>query len=105
MKKWTWFICAFFLIGIVAGCSSGHKRYHDQPLPDPNSFNAHFPDMDKNADDAVDWEEFKEYFPDADKKVFDVIDMNKDGVLDHDEWHAFKEAHGMGHKGGGYHKE
>jgi len=31
--------------------------------------------------------------------VFSAIDINKDGYIDHDEWHKFKEAHGLEHPG------
>jgi hypothetical protein len=33
----------------------------------------------------------------AEKKVFIAIDLNQDKNIDHDEWHAFKEAHGLKH--------
>ena len=79
---------------LVAGCSS-HKQYHDPDMPDPQSFNAHFGDMDANGDDLVNWEEFSAHFQNADQKVFNAIDLNQDGNIDHDEWHEFKEAHGM----------
>jgi hypothetical protein len=105
MKKFLPVISIFFLIGLLSSCSSGHKRYHDEKLPSPHSFNAHFPDMDHNGDDLVQWEEFDEFFPNAEKNVFNAIDLNKDGVLDHDEWHAFKEAHGLKHKSGGRHNK
>jgi hypothetical protein len=64
-------------------------------MPDPKSFNAHFGDMDTSGDDGVVWDEFKAYFPNAEPKVFEVIDQNRDSKIDHDEWHAFKEAHGL----------
>jgi hypothetical protein len=80
----------------LAGCGK-HDRYPQQPLPDPSSYNAHFGDMDANGDDSVDWEEFKAYFPDADRNVYEALDLNRDGGVDHDEWHAFKEAHGLRH--------
>ena len=66
-------------------------------MPDPQSFNAHFGDMDPDGNEMVSWEEFKAYFPQADRKVFDAVDLNNDGGIDHDEWHEFKEAHGLGH--------
>jgi len=53
--------------------------------------------MDADGDDLVNREEFKAYFPKAEPKAFDVIDLNQDGSVDHDEWHEFKEAHGLGH--------
>jgi len=94
MKRFLLLIIPFFLIMLVAGCSS-HKKYHDTDMPDPQSFNAHFGDMDANGDDLVNWEEFSAHFQNADQKVFNAIDLNQDGNIDHDEWHEFKEAHGM----------
>jgi hypothetical protein len=33
----------------------------------------------------------------TEQKAFDFLDSDKDGVLNHDEWHSFKEMHkGMG---------
>ena len=64
-------------------------------MPDPKSFNAHFGDMDTGGDDLVNWEEFKAFFPQAVPEVFQAIDLNGDKLLDHDEWHAFKDAHGL----------
>lgn len=63
-----------------------------------NSFNnRHFPDMDINGDNSLDFEEFKNGFPAVDKIAYERLDNNKDGVLSHEEWHHFKEMHkGMG---------
>jgi hypothetical protein len=30
--------------------------------------------------------------------VYAALDLNKDGFVDHDEWHEFKQAHGLKHK-------
>jgi hypothetical protein len=76
---------------------SGKNTYHKAPMPDPKSFNAHFGDMDPNGDDLVSWDEFKAKFPNADPSVFAAIDLNADNMLDHDEWHKFKAAHGLKH--------
>jgi hypothetical protein len=53
--------------------------------------------MDSDGNDLVDWTEFEKYFPQAEPSVFKAIDLNGDGNIDHDEWHQFKEAHGLGH--------
>jgi hypothetical protein len=82
------------MIIAVSGCS-GHKNYHETDMPDPKGFNAHFGDMDENGDEAVTWEEFAAYFPEAKKDIFKSLDLNEDGVVDHDEWHEFKDAHGL----------
>jgi Ca2+-binding EF-hand superfamily protein len=66
-------------------------------MPDPQSFNAHFGDMDANSDGLVSWDEFASYFQNAEKKVFDAVDLDQNGNIDHDEWHKFKEAHGLKH--------
>ena len=96
MKKTHWLIFIFIFISMVFSISCAKdKRYHTTSLPDPASFNAHFGDMDADGDDLVSWEEFKTYFPQATPDIFKTLDRNEDGQVDHDEWHEFKEAHGM----------
>ena len=51
-----------------------------------------------NGDEMVNYEEFKAHFPQGNKGVFEALDLNRDGSVDHDEWHKFKEAHGLKHK-------
>jgi len=67
-------------------------------IPNAESYNAHFGNMDPNKDGKVTWQEFKAYFPKADEKVFAAVDLNKDGAIDHDEWHDFKAAYDLKHK-------
>jgi hypothetical protein len=67
-------------------------------IPDAKSYNAHFGNMDPNKDGKVSWQEFKVFFPKAEEKVFSAIDLNKDGAIDHDEWHDFKAAYDLKHK-------
>jgi hypothetical protein len=87
------------LLSFVLFLGSATKQsYHETDLPDPKTFNAHFPDMDTSGDELVSWPEFKAYFPQAEPKVFEALDLNKDKVVDHDEWHEFKAAHGLEHK-------
>jgi hypothetical protein len=93
---WLMMLLLASAIGL-AGCAS-KTRHHDADLPDPKGYNAHFGDMDAGADGRVDWQEFKRHFPAAEPKVFEAVDLNKDGAIDHDEWHAFKEAHGLKHQ-------
>ena len=81
---------------ILTGCAT-HASYHDTPLGDPAAYDAHFPDMDANGDGSVDKTEFKTYFPQSNDHVYKALDLNADGAIDHDEWHQFKEAHGMKH--------
>ena len=97
MKKWVLPIVAFSVLSVFAGCAS-KDRHHGSDMPDPKGYNAHFGNMDASGDRMVDWKEFKAYFPQAEPKVFAAVDLNKDGAIDHDEWHAFKEAHGLKHK-------
>ena len=84
------------MVLFAVGCT-GHARYHEKKLGDPAQYQAHFPDMDANEDDAVSWQEFKAHFPQTNRDVYEALDLNKDGAVDHDEWHQFKEAHGMRH--------
>ena len=78
---------------IFLGCSG--MRYHKTQLPDPASYNAHFPDMDLDGNESVVWDEFKKYYPATTPEVFEALDTNADKAIDHDEWHEFKDAHGM----------
>lgn len=96
MKQLSLWCAAAVVLAAATGCAVT-SRYHDTALPDPKQFNAHFGDMDNQKDDRVTWEEFKAYFPQAEPKVFAAVDLNQDGAIDHDEWHAFKKAHGLKH--------
>jgi len=60
-------------------------------------YNSHFGDMDTNKDKGVTWEEFKAFFAHAEQEKFQEADMNKDGKIDHGEWHKFKEKYDYGH--------
>ena len=94
MKKIHWVIFIMLLLIVAVGCAK-EKRFHKSALPEPASFNAHFGDIDTDGDDLVNWEEFKSYFPQATPDIFKTLDGNEDSQVDHDEWHEFKEAHGM----------
>jgi hypothetical protein len=98
MKRLTVLMVVVSIVILTAGCSF-KGRYHDTALPDPKQYNAHFGDMDFKQDGLISWEEFKAYFPTAEPQVFSAIDLNTDGTIDHDEWHKFKEAHGLKHPG------
>ena len=93
----TFAALAILFLFFIFGACAGNEKYHKTDMPDPRGYNAHFGDMDENGDEAVTWEEFAAFFPDANKDVFKALDLNKDGVVDHDEWHEFKEAHGLRH--------
>ncbi len=97
MKNFVFFLSLFLVFCLLSSCAS-KARYHEEKLPDPKEFNAHFPDMDADGDDLVSWAEFKGHFPQAPPEAFKATDLNGDGNIDHDEWHQFKQAHGLGHK-------
>jgi Ca2+-binding EF-hand superfamily protein len=96
MKQFALLCAVVVVLAAAMGCAA-KGRHHDTALPEPKQFNAHFGDMDTQKDGRVTWEEFKAYFPQAEPKVFAAIDLNKDGAIDHDEWHTFKAAHGLKH--------
>ena len=95
MKRFFLLMSITILITSIAGCSTPHKKYHSTDMLDPQSFNAHFGDMDANGDGLVTWDEFAAYFQNSEEKVFNAVDLNQNGNIDHDEWHEFKEAHGL----------
>ena len=82
---------------LTFSCASQNGRHHDTPMPDPKAYAAHFGDIDRNGDEQVTAEEFQAYFPDGEMKVFETVDADRNGVISHEEWHRFKEAHGMAH--------
>ena len=94
MKRLLFIAILVFFAAITVGCTTD-KPYHKTALPDPESFNAHFGDIDADGDDLVNRDEFNAYFKNPEPEVFNALDMNQDGHVDHDEWHKFKEAHGM----------
>jgi hypothetical protein len=96
MKNKIVFIGLMLLLAVGISFASGSK-YHKTDLPDPKQFNAHFGDMDVNGDDRVDWKEFKKHFPHAGTNVFEASDMDASGSISHEEWHQFKDAHGLEH--------
>lgn len=80
---------------LITACASDDAGHHERPMPDPAGYNAHFGDLDTSGDDQVSRDEFKAYFPDADMNVFEAVDADHNGLISHEEWHRFKEAHGM----------
>ena len=97
MKRRLLLILPLLLLVLVFGCATGKKKHHKTDMPDPKTYNAHFGDIDADGDELVKWKEFDAYFENAEQKVFKAIDLNQDGNIDHDEWHEFKEAHGLKH--------
>ena len=79
---------------LAGGCS--HNKFHQGSMPDPGPYMIHFDELDADGDEAVTWAEFKQRFPDTTADVFKAVDLDGDDVIDHDEWHGFKEAHTNG---------
>ena len=79
---------------LAGGC--GHKTFHQGSMPDPRPYMIHFDQLDADGDEVVTWAEFKQQFPDTTADVFKAVDLDGDDVIDHDEWHGFKEAHKKG---------
>jgi hypothetical protein len=97
MKRVFFLVIPVIFVTLIVACPGGNK-HHKTAMPDPESYNMHFGDMDANGDELVNREEFNANFQDAEPKVFNALDLNQDGSIDHDEWHKFKEAHGLKHK-------
>ena len=97
MKRVAMVLTLLALTGFLFGFTS-EQQPQKELIPNAESYNVHFPNMDKNQDRKVNWEEFKAYFPQATPQIFEAIDLNKDNSLDHDEWHKFKAAYGLKHK-------
>lgn len=91
MRKVT--VSVLISIAMLAG-GCGHQTFHQGAMPDPGPYLIHFHELDADGDDAVTWEEFKQRFPETTEDVFKAVDQDGDGIVDHDEWHGFKEAHG-----------
>jgi hypothetical protein len=87
---------AIGVIALVTGCA-GTNPHHGTAMPDPAAFNAHFGDMDTDGDGLVSPSEFNAHFDNPEAKVFDAVDLDGNGRIDHDEWHTFKQAHGLKH--------
>ena len=91
----TAMLVLIFLMTI--SCAPHAKSHHNTSMPDPKAYAAHFGDIDSNGDGQMTAEEFRAFFPDGELKVFETIDTDRNGVVSHEEWHRFKEAHGMAH--------
>lgn len=97
MKRVAGVLTLLALTGFLFGFTSEQKSQNEN-IPNAESYNTHFPNMDKDKDRKVNWEEFKAYFPQATPQVFEAIDLNKDKSINHDEWHKFKAAYSLKHK-------
>ncbi|MFP3870697.1 MAG: hypothetical protein ACLFVT_07470 [Syntrophobacteria bacterium] len=99
MKTTSIFLGFVLALALSFGCAS-NEGYHKTELPGPESYLAHFSDMDESDDGLVTWNEFEDYFPHAELRVFKALDLNEDQYVDHEEWHKFMQAHGSRHKTG-----
>ena len=88
-------VAVLISIAIFAG-GCGHNKFHQGSMSDPGPYMIHFDELDSDGDEAVTWAEFKQRFPDTTADVFKAVDLDGDDVIDHDEWHGFKEAHTNG---------
>lgn len=99
--EWNAFKVMHTGMGSHHGNHRGNKseNYHPRELPDPSAYNAHLGDMDSSGDGVVDIKEFNTHFSDHknNSDVFKAVDLNNDSKIDHNEWHAFKKAHDLGH--------
>lgn len=82
------------LVFLIALCIS---------VPAMAQLNAHFGDMDTNKDGKVSASEFATSFQNSTPADFKQADADNSGGIDHDEWHAYKEKHGLGHVDGASH--
>ena len=90
MKGIIVLLCLSLLFCASEGFAGEHKT------GEKADYSAHFTDMDANNDDAVTWDEFKAQYVHAQKTVFEEADTDKNGKIDHEELHEFKEKHGYG---------
>jgi hypothetical protein len=97
MKKVAMVLALFAMTGFLFGFTAEQKP-QKLDIPNVESYNAHFPNMDKNKDGKVNWDEFKAFFPQATPQVFEAIDLNNDKSFDHGEWHQFKATYGLKHQ-------
>ena len=86
MKRLIVIFSLIITVGMLSGCAS-QSRHHQDNLPDPKGFNAHFPDMDGNDDSRVTLDEFAAYFKGESNvnEVFGAIDLDKSSFLDHED--------------------
>ncbi len=64
-------------------------------MPEPKAYAVHFGDIDGSGDGQVSAEECPAAFPEGEMSVFETIDADRDGIVSYEEWHRFKEAHGL----------
>ncbi|RLB86133.1 MAG: hypothetical protein DRH26_17750 [Deltaproteobacteria bacterium] len=99
MKKIKVFLALvlFFMLVSATAALCGQSYQHKESSNGGMALKANLSDLDTDGDDTLSFKEFKSAFPSMEQKAFDFLDSDKDGMLNHDEWHSFKEMHkGMG---------
>jgi Ca2+-binding EF-hand superfamily protein len=81
---------------------SSHGQMMDKSKRESNMKYPPMQQVDTDDDGKVSAEEFKAVFPNSSESL-KMLDMNKDGVVDGDEWEEFRNIHTMTDKG--YHKK
>ena len=66
-----------------------------QPVAARTNYNVCFNSLDADADGSMSKGEFMVAFSEGDTSVFDQADADKDGVVSHEEWEAYKQAQGF----------
>ena len=85
-------IMGILLLLCFTGCAMKEAKPPEEPVA--VDYNIRFVDIDKNCDGVMTVEEFRAYFPNGDELIFGEADMNKNGVVEHTEWHIFKKKIG-----------
>ncbi|MBG0791028.1 MAG: EF-hand domain-containing protein [Desulfovibrionaceae bacterium] len=65
-----------------------------RPAMAETNYNVCFNSLDVDLDGVMSKSEFMVAFSGGDVAEFESADTNKDGVVDHEEWEAYKEGRG-----------
>ncbi|WP_319582386.1 EF-hand domain-containing protein [uncultured Pseudodesulfovibrio sp.] len=66
-----------------------------QPVAAKTNYNVCFNSLDADVDGRMSKGEFLVAFSDGDTSVFDQADTDKDGLVSHEEWEAYKTSQGF----------
>jgi hypothetical protein len=66
-----------------------------QPVAAKTNYNVCFHSLDADVDGHMSKGEFLVAFSDGDTSVFDQADTDKDGLVSHEEWEAYKASQGF----------
>ncbi len=66
-----------------------------QPVMADTNYNVCFNSLDADMDGSMSKSEFMVAFSDGDMAVYEVADADKDCVVGHEEWEAYKESQGF----------